>query len=336
MPSIECPRAALASFAALLAAGVAPAARAQPVAQAFAVERLVPAAPGGPWLVMDDVPVHEGLGGALSLSLGYAHAPLRIDLGGGSSLAVVRDQTLMSIAMAVYWNRFRLHAVFSSPIYVAGQSGLAGAWQFTAPVANLEATPDTISDVQLGLDARLLGEAQGPLRLGVSAQLFVPSGDRADYQTDGTYRAAARLLAAGDLGRFSYAGHAGVHLRPLDDAAPGGPRGSELVFGLAGAGSLSLLGRPLRVGPELFGATALSALFTGQATALEGLATAALELDGPSGSLARLKLSAGVGLHPDFGAPQWRAVIGLEIAGSSQSWARASGASPAVALEEAK
>ena len=42
----------------------------------FALERLYPSAPGGGWFVMDDLNIGGGLGGAVSLTSGYAHNPL--------------------------------------------------------------------------------------------------------------------------------------------------------------------------------------------------------------------------------------------------------------------
>jgi hypothetical protein len=320
MANISC--APLALAAALIGAGLwAPAARAQQQqAQGFAVERLRQAAPGSGWFVMDDLGWHGGLGGAISLTLGYAHRPLQVSSPDGTqSLDVVKHQTFASIALAVSYDRFRLHAILSSPLYISGQSGSIGAFQFTGPEANIEKTPDVISDVQLGAEARLYGEPTGPLRLGASAQLFIPSGDRVDYVTDNTYRAAVRLLLAGDVGRFAWAGHVGAHIRPLDDAPiPGSPRGSELLFGVAGGARLPLLDGSILVGPEIFGATAFRSFFGAQTTAAEGLLSATFERPGLAASGVRIKLGLGAGLNPRFGAPEWRAVIGVELLCRSQ------------------
>jgi hypothetical protein len=331
MPSTEGPRPSAAHagaralrgrralVAAIVAAGGAwaPPSVAQQQAQGFAVERLVQSAPGAGWLVMDDVSLRGGLGGAVSLSLGYAHRPFHVSQDGSQRLSVVQHQAMTSVALAVTWDRFRLYTTFSSPLYVSGQSGTVGATQFTGPSANLEQNPDVISDVQLGFDARLLGDPSGPARLGASAQLFFPSGDRADYLTDDTYRAAGRLLFAGDSGRFAYAGHLGVHVRPLDDAKiPDSPRGSELLFGAAAGMRLpGPDGARLLVGTEIFGATALRAFLGGETSALEGLLTARLDGSGLAGGTVRIKLGVGAGLHPRFGAPEWRAVVGVELFG---------------------
>lgn len=296
------------------------AARAQQV-EGFAVERLVPAAPGAGFFVLDDLAWPRALGGAASFSLGYAHRPfVARSADGARALAVVEHQAFAAIGLAVGWDRFRAWASFASPLVVRGQSGVVDGFQLTGPSADLEQNPDTLSDVQLGLGARLVGEATSPLRLGASLQLFAPSGDRADYLTDNTYRGALRLLAAGELGPLTLAGHLGVHLRPLDDGpAPGSPRGSELLFGLAAAAQVPAGSLSLRVGPELFGATALRRAFGGETTALEGLLTARLQAPRAGGGRLEFKLGIGAGLQARFGAPAWRAVAGVELGGELQA-----------------
>jgi hypothetical protein len=123
-----------------------------------------------------------------------------------------------------------------------------------------------------------------------------------------------RALFAGDAGRFSWAGHLGCHTRKLDEAAiPGSPRGSELQFGLAGGYRIGL-GRAgeLMLGPELFGATTARGVFGATTTGVEGLMTGRWEQAG-EGSRLRVKLAAGGGLHAEFGAPAWRAIVGIEL-----------------------
>lgn len=319
MRSTSPSRAAPAFVLAVLAIARAPAVHAQQAeARGFALERLYPSAPGGGFWVADELRLEGGLGGAVSLTLGYAHAPLRVaGQPGAGSLAVVRHETLATLAMAVTYDRFRAWASFASPIYLAGQGGDAGAFHFTTPAANLEQNPDTLFDVLLGVDARLWGDAHGPFRLGAGAQLWAPSGDRADYGTDGTARGMVRMLAAGEAGRFSYAGHVGVHLRPLDEAIPGSPRGSELLFAAAGGMTFPLGAHALIVGPELFGASPLRALFSSDATALEALLGARLELARKGSAQLRFKLGAGAALHAQSGAPEWRFIGAVELGGEA-------------------
>jgi hypothetical protein len=239
----------------------------------------------------------------------------------------VSDEVFADIGLAVTYDRWRLYVNLDAPLVIQGDSGTLGGYQFTAPTVSVaKGNPDTLSDPRIGLDARLVGDAASPFRLGASAQLFAPVGATPSvdgstlprlgyYDTDGTFRAMLRVLVAGDLGRFSYAGQLGAHIRALDDSPqPGGPRGSELLFGLAGGGKLPVgRGLALAVGPEVFGETAFRSFFGSATTGVEGLLTGRLEGTGDDGPQLRVKLGAGGGLDAQFGAPEWRVVFGIEV-----------------------
>ncbi len=259
-----------------------------------------------------------GLGGAAGLTLGYAHDPLRIKSSDGSRhLAVVSDEAFANFGFAATYDRWRFYLNFNMPLVIEGQSGAVGNYQFSAPAVNPGANPDTLSDARIGFEGRLLGDAASPFRLGVDAQLFVPNGDRADYDTDGSYRAMARVLLAGDIGLFTYAGQLGVHVRPLDDSpTSGSPQGSELLFGVAGGAKLLVSESrytALIVGPELFGATAFQSFLGSSGTALEGMLSARVEGTRDDEPQLRLKVGLGAGIDPRFGAPEWRAAVAIEL-----------------------
>jgi len=265
---------------------------------------------------MDDLELHGGLGGAAAMTTGYALKPLRVT-DGSQHLAVVSDQAITDFGFAATYDRWRLYLNLDAPLVTKGQSGAVGNYQLTAPAFDLGSNPDTLSDARLGVDVRLLGDPRGPFRLGASAQLYVPEGNRSDYDTDGTPRAMFRVLFAGDRRLFTYAGQLGVHVRPLDDApAPGSPQGSELLFGVAAGVRLPVSrdgATVVVVGPEVYGETALRSFFGTTATGLEGLATGRLERAPSQGPKWRVKLGSGGGLDPHFGAPEWRIVVGIEI-----------------------
>jgi len=197
-------------------------------------------------------------------------------------------------------------------VLVSGTSGTVGPYQFSAPSVNLGSRPDTIADPRLGFDMRIFGSPRAALRLGVGAQFIVPSGDRADYVTDGTPRAMVRLLAAGDHGGFSYAGHVGVHARSLDEASvPGAPFGNELLFGIAAGRRFTIGSRWTSVvGPEVFGEAALRSATT--TTGVEGLLTMRFEQVGANRGV-RFKVGAGRGFDQHIGVPAWRMVVGAEL-----------------------
>ena len=301
--------------AALAFGAFASAVRAQTSAQGFAVERLYPSAPGGGWFVMDALDLHGGLGGALSIAAGYAHAPLRLG-DGASRVSVVSDQAFADIGLALTYDRWRFYLNLTAPLAITGDGTTAGGFAFTAPSVDLASNPDRLADARLGVDVRIAGAPDGRFRLGAGAQLLIPSGDRAEYDTDGTFRAMLRLLVAGDVGWFVYAAQLGAHVRPLDDAAPGSPHGSELLFGGA-AGARFPVGRggatAMIIGPEIFGATPFASPFGADRTAAEALLTARIEGLAADRLQMRVKLGAGAGLCPCFGAPEWRVMVGVEI-----------------------
>jgi hypothetical protein len=303
--------------AALAVLAQASRARAQPAAQGFAVERFYPSAAGGGWFVMDALELDGGLGGALGLTFDYARDPLRIP-SGVRRLAVVSSETNANVGAALGYGRFRLYLDLTAPVGIRGQSGTADGSSFTGPSLDLGRSPDVISDARIGFDARLVGRPRGPFRLGAGVQLFIPSGSRADYDTDGTFRGMFRALFAGDAGAFTYAGHVGVHLRPLDDAStPGSPRGQEMIFGLA-AGAKLPLGRgrwTAVIGPEVWGATPFRSFFGAGAAAVEGLMGTRFEGPVAGGPRLRVKLGAGVGNH-ELGTPGFRFVLGFEASGA--------------------
>jgi hypothetical protein len=286
----------------------------QPV-DGFAVERLYQSAPGAGWFVMDDLDISGRLGGAVSLASGYARNPLVVTGPDGKQLAVVSEEAFVDFGAAITHDRFRGYIDFPVPLVLSGTSGTLGEYQFTAPSVTFGSNPDSVSDPRIGLDIRLLGEPGGLLRLGVGAQLIFPSGSRGDYVTDDKYRAMFKVLAAGDAGKYTYAGQLGVHVRTLNDApVPGTPNGSEFIYGISGgrrfAGSN---GWAVVAGPEIFGETAFRSFFSGE-TGTEALLTARLEHNGTGRNL-RIKLGVGHALVQDFGAAQWRIVFGVEMFG---------------------
>ncbi len=292
-------------------------ARAQTPAPGFAVERLDQSPAGAGWFAMDDLDMRPGLGGALSLLLGYELDPLRVDTPAGK-LAVVSDRTVVGVSGAVTYNRIRLSLALESPLLSGGDAGSAGGFAFTPPAIDPGSHPDSIADVRLGVDVRLVGSAGDPFRFGVSGELFAPNGSRADYDSDGSFRGIVRALVAGDVRPYRYAGYLGVHIRPLDDATvPGSPRGSELVFGAAGGVTTQLGCWKATIGPELFGATAFDDFAAHDATSFEALLSGRLDQLGGTGRRIRLKLGVGAGIVPELGAPELRVVAGVEMFGQA-------------------
>ncbi len=312
MPSSSRVRAALCLAALALPASAA----AQQAAAGFALERLTPAPPGAGWFTLDNLDMRGPLGGALAMTGSFAADPLRVG-SGGERVAVVSRQAFAEIAAAATYGRWRAWLALDAPLSLTGHDGSSGGYTYTAPRVDLGNHPDTLDDPRLGLAARLAGQAGAPLRFGVAAELIAPSGDRADYLTDGTFRGIVRALAAGERGRFEYAADLGTHLRWRDQPAPGGPRGSELLFGAGLGARIDPRGAPaVRVvlGAELFGETAWRSAFSWDTTGLEAMATGRIQWTTPTRRI-RAKLGAGGGIDPHFGAPAFRTALSIEVEG---------------------
>jgi len=304
----------------LALAAVAARAHAQPAAQGFAFERFYPAPSGAGWLVLDDLNIPSSVGGAIGLALSYEHDPLRIS-SGGTTLDVVSDKLFADIGGSFTYARWRFYLDFDTPFLITGDSGTVGGYAFTAPSVDPSSHPDPIEDIRVGVDRLVLGNPGDPLRVGGSAQLYIPNDSREDYTTDRDFRGMLRALVAGDIGRFTYAGELGMHIRPLDEApAPGTPRGSELLFGIAGGARMPLAcGTWSAVfGAELYGASAFRSLFESETTAFEGMVSTRLEQLAGEGRRLRIKLGLGVGIVPDFGAPEFRAVVAIDMFGEAR------------------
>jgi hypothetical protein len=118
----------------------------------FAVERLYQSAPGGGWFVMDDLDMTGRLGGAASITSGYARNPLVITAPDGTQkLAVVSQEAFVDIGGSITHDRFRGYIDIPMPLLVTGTSGTLGPYQFTAPSVTLGTNHDTVSDGRIGV-----------------------------------------------------------------------------------------------------------------------------------------------------------------------------------------
>jgi hypothetical protein len=292
-------------------------ASAQTAVSGFAVERLTLAAPGSNWIVSNDLKLSGGLRGAMALSTGYAHQPLTLERSNGQRpLQVVSGQASVDVGVAVMFDRLRLSLWAPNLAYGRGTGGRVGNYQYHALAVDPGKDPDTMSDLRLGLESRLLGAVDGTWRLGVGTTLFVPVGQRRDYATDGTYRGLLRGFLAGDWGAWRYAAQTGLHLRPRDGSpAPGSPRGHEVLFAAAFGRRWVLIPvsqTSVFMGAEVWGQTAVNYAFNQDSTGLEGMLTGVYETVQRNEHRLRAKVGFGTGIRSEFGTPEWRAVLGVE------------------------
>lgn len=149
----------------------------------------------------------------------------------------------------------------------------------------------------------MVGAPGAALRIAVGLQLTTPSGQRTHYMSDAAFAGEPRVVIAGSLGVFEYAGAASAFLR-RETSFAGLRFGSELRY--SGALGLRLLDGTLVIGPELFGATSLTDE-DAMGTPLElqfGVHYAATEH-------LRLGAAGGFGVINAVGEPHWRALLSL-------------------------
>ena len=286
--------------------------------QGFAIERFYPSAPGAGWFVMNDLNMSGGLGGTIALITSYGRNSLEITGTNGANFPLVANEAYLHTGLAVTYDRYRVYLNLPLPLAVNGENGTLGQVALTAPAFTIGNNPDTLSDPTMGFDVRILGKPGGSLRLGASAELIFPSGNRADYATDATFRGIFRALVAGDSGHLTYAGQLGFHARPLTDlTTPDGPDGNEFLFGGSVGRKFSVgQGWTALVGPEIYGETAVHSFFSLHQTGAEALMTARFETGGDSRRL-RIRMGIGHSLVQHFGASEWRILFGIELLGQS-------------------
>jgi outer membrane protein OmpA-like peptidoglycan-associated protein len=295
--------AALASAAALLT--LAPSAGAQ--TSGFAVNRFDVSERGSEWFVLESLDIRGHVRPAVGVVGEWGYRPLVIYNGDGSVRAsIVRNQIVAHPgASLVLWDRLRL--AFDLPIqaFVDGHPGVLNGVTYPPP-----RNDTALGDLRLGVDARLAGMYGTPFTLAVGAQVSVPTGDVDSYASDGSVRVAApRLLVAGDVGPFVYAGKLGFEFRS-DASFATGTVGSDVFF--AAAAGLRVANKKLVIGPEIFGSTVVSdadAFFAKRSTPLEALIGGHYTI----GSAFRIGGGIGTGLSRGFGAPVVRGLASLEF-----------------------
>jgi OOP family OmpA-OmpF porin len=297
-PSPRTPLIALIAVLGCVASGRA-AAQATP---GFALDHFEPSEQGSEWFVSESLDLRGRTRPAIGVASGWAHQPLLAVNPDGSTRAVlVGDQTLLYVGgTVVVVDRVRFGIELPAALYGTGNpAGTLGA-------------PDSfgVGDLRLGTDVRLYGVYGDLVTVAAGLHVFLPTGSRTAYLSDGSARLRPRVLAAGERGAFVYAAALAFEYRPDERPVPNTDLGSSVLFSVS-AGA-RLLGRALVVGPEIFGGTTVTgpdAAFGPRNTPVEAL------LGGHyTSSSFRVGLGAGPGLTRGLGSPAWRALASFEWA----------------------
>ncbi len=269
-----------------------------------AIDRFHAASAESDWFAADSLGFRGTVTPAVALVGDYARMPLvAYDANGNKRAEIVRNALVLHAGLSLtLFDRLRVSGTLPMAPFQDGETG-------TFNGVRLEPPKGGVSDLGLAADVRLIGKADGALRVSLGAKLTLPTGSRRNYLGDGVTGVEPRALAAGSVGIFEYAGQAGVLLRGDTDVAGVG-FGHELR--LTAAAGLRLVDRKLLLGPEVMVAVPLQS-GGGNGSAAEGHIGAHYTL--PAG----FKVGAGVGIGfvNAVGTPDQRFL--LSIAWSPES-----------------
>ena len=198
------------------------------VQRGFAVDRFDPSERGSAWFALESLDLRGGARPAFGLVLDYGYRPLVLyGADGNVRVSLLRNQSLLHAGgNIVLADRLRLSADLPIAIYDHGRSAGAGSTFYEGP-----ADAAGLGDLRFGADLRLVGAYGDPFTLALGGHVYIPSGSRSDYTSDGSVRVEPRLMGAGTVGVFTYAVRAGVMYRSLQGTFAGQDIGSELTFG---------------------------------------------------------------------------------------------------------
>lgn len=271
----------------------------------YGINRFEPSEPDSHWFSLESLDFHGKLRPAAKLVFDWNHKPQQAFSTEGRHDAIVEDQLALHLgASLTFAERYRLGA--SLPFYALQAGHTVERFDGTYVGPNEAA----FGDLRLGADARLVGEALGPLRVGIGFRFWLPTGSSEKYTGDGKYKLEPRANIAGEVGFVEYAASVGYLHRGRHQSFVLTPIGDEIHIGL-GAG-IRLLDGSLFVGPELQSGIAISD--TGEIYEESNVLGSLL-----FGGQYRMKdfflgLAAGPGLSNAAGTPRFRAL-------ASVSWA---------------
>lgn len=289
------------SFRTLLAlCGLGSVAQAQVVpSQDLALNRFEPSFAGDPMLGTAS-PLSYGKAAAHFSATGdYAHNPLVLRRSDGSRIsAVVGHQLFLHLnGTLALFDRLNLNVSVPIALYQAGKNPTYQNVTYSSP------TSAAIGDVRFGGRVLLLGAEAAPFQVSIGGTIFVPTGLKGQFVTDGEVRGQPTLYVGGDLAsRFSYAVHVGPEFR-----RPNGYSGTEqgtMLRWNAGATYLFAPETRFRGAIELNGGLLFDRV-AGETSNMEVLGS----LFHGIGSDVNLGAGIGTGLLGGVGTPDFRAVL---------------------------
>ncbi len=283
-------------------------ASAQAQVPGFAIDRHEPSERGSDWFVNDSLDLRGTPLAAGGLAFDWAYRPLRLydpsAIQGNPRATAITDQVVLHAGAAIFLlDRFRFAAELPVVLYQGGDD--------LSPYSTTVRSPNkpALGDLRTTADVRILGKYGAPLSATLGAQVYLPTGNRSLFTSDGTVRVTPRLLVAGDYAGFVYAAKLGFAYRPLDATFDGRPLGSEAMLAIAFGVKVN---DRFVFGPELAGSTVVTGgdrAFRTRNTPLEMLLGGHIMLaeHWKAGS------AIGPGLTRADGTPSMRVLVSIEV-----------------------
>jgi outer membrane protein OmpA-like peptidoglycan-associated protein len=280
-----------------------PAALAQSSVKGFALNRFDPSERGSEWFVLDSLDFRGHSRFALGTVADYGYKPLVFrDENGKEQQALIKHQLFIHLgASLLLWERLRLAADLPIAALVDGQPGVLNGQLYDVDKGA------ALGDLRISADVRVFGKYRGLASGSFGLSVWLPTGSRAAYTSDGKVRLAPHFNLAGEVAVFAYALKLGFNVRLQDDQLAGASLGSE-VFG-AGSMGLRLANGKLLLGPEIYFSTVVKdGAFRAKGTPFEGIFGAHYWI----ARVVRIGAGVGPGFTEGFGSPKVRAVASLE------------------------
>ena len=231
----------------------------------------------------------------------YAHDPLVIKtIPANQSIgAVVKNQLFLHLDGGIsLWNRLYVNADIPVALYENGDNP-------TTTTSETFASPSgaKFGDVRLGARVRLWGEYHDAFQIAVGGYVWLPTGNKYAFVSDGKVRGLPQLILGGRVAeRLVWSAAAGPEIQAADSYASIS-QGSMFKWGV-GAGALLLDNRHLQLGAELSGALTFADVQK-RTSNLELLFDARYRIVDD----LEIGVGAGPGLTSGIGTPDFRGVL---------------------------
>lgn len=271
----------------------------------YAVNRVEPSERGSDWFLSESLDLRGRARPFAGVVVDWAYRPLVLRPEGRPVATVITDDVFLHVGGGVvFLDRMRASLSLPVALYRHGDdvSGLTIA-------ARAPRERPGVGDLRVALDAGIFGEFGDAFHVGVGAQVFLPSGSREAFTSDGTIRLAPRILVAGEGASFAYAGKLGFAYRPFDGIFEGRKLGSEAFATVSGGVKVN---DRIVFGPELHAASVVTGgdAFASRASSIGGLLGMHVILFDDF----RVGNAIGTGFGLGDGSPDFRLLASLEYA----------------------